>query len=99
MTRRPPFACALLVPVLLAGAAVADARRTRHRPDDAQLVALLGTVDLALSSGARWLRHPSLAEPWAAVTDEPASLDVEPAGALIGPPGDVALEGAGTRRP
>lgn len=51
-----------------------------------QLVGALGFADLALSSGARWLRHPSQSEHTAAATDLPAALDVDPAGAMLGPP-------------
>lgn len=67
-----------------------DARATRAEA----LVELTGLPDLALSSSSRWLRHPSLAEPGAAFSDLPASLDVEPAGALIGPPRAVLRVGA-----
>ena len=76
-------------------------RRDDRRAD--ALVTLLGVGDLALSSSARWLRHPSLAEPAAASADLLASLDVDPAGALLGPPAwreamvdpDQAMRGAG----
>lgn len=50
------------------------------------MVRLLGTADMALSSSSRWLRHPSLSEPGAPFADAPAILDVDPAGAMIGPP-------------
>ena len=46
----------------------------------------LGLTDLALSSTARWLRHPSQAERSAAVADTPYPLDVEPAGGILLPP-------------
>ncbi len=75
-----------------------DAARRRGERDAiadrmGAIVALTGTSDLALSSSARWLRHPSQAEPGAAFSDLPGSLDVDPAGALIGPPRAI-LEGS-----
>lgn len=66
-----------------------DAEAARH---DA-FVSATGLPDLALSSSSRWLRHPSQAEAGAAISDLPASLDVEPAGALIGPPLEVLRVG------
>jgi len=79
----------------LAAVAAADAAVVVHatalgrgadRESARSIVRIVGFADLALSSNARWLRHPSHAEPWAAVTDQPASLDTEPAGAILGPP-------------
>lgn len=70
-------------------AVVLDANRRVGSADPASaraVVRLAGTADLALSSNARWLRHPSHVEPWAAVADQPATLDTEPAGAILGPP-------------
>jgi hypothetical protein len=66
----------------------AAARRSAHpgRSSTHAVVRLVGTADLVLSTNARWLRHPSQVEPWAAVMDQPASLDTEPAGMVIGPP-------------
>ena len=46
----------------------------------------IGFADLVLSSSARWLRHPSQVELAAPFQDGPASFDVDPAGAVIGPP-------------
>ena len=76
-----------------------DASRRRHgdhaaRDARARLAASTGLPDLALSSGARWLRHPSQAEPAAAISDAPGALDVDPAGGWIGPPRAVLAEGA-----
>ena len=45
-----------------------------------------GLTELSLSSASRWLRHPSMVEPGAPFADAPGALDVDPAGALIGPP-------------
>jgi hypothetical protein len=83
---------------LALGAVLADAARRRSAREresgrhDA-IVTLVGTSELALSSSARWLRHPSQAEPGAAFSDLPASLDVDPAGAWIGPPRLILREG------
>lgn len=83
--------------LLLAGI-LADASRRRAardaEPQHEALVRVVGLGDLALSSSARWLRHPSQAEPGAATADLPSSLDVDPAGALIGPPTEVLRAGA-----
>lgn len=59
----------------------ADARRARL-----EVVRLTGLPELALSSGARWLRHPSQVEPAAALSDAPGALDVDPAGVGTTPP-------------
>ena len=79
------------VVVVTLGAITADAARLRTRADargDARdiLVHVIGVPDLALSSSARWLRHPSQAEPGAAASEGPLSFDPDPAGALIAPP-------------
>lgn len=87
-----------LLLVALTGVLV-DAHLRRAARDDARMdaaVILTGTPDLALSSSARWLRHPSQAEPGAALADLPASLDVDPAGALIGPPREILGRGGVT---
>lgn len=81
-------ACAL---ALLAGAAWlhAQARRAEARqawPAQRAIVRATGLPDLALSSTARWLRHPTQVEPAAAVQDTPGGIDTDPAGALLGPP-------------
>jgi len=83
------FALALLGSTSLAVVLDASARRA----DDAEglasrraLVHGLGFADLALNSGARWLRHPSQVERTAPFADLPAVPDTDPAGASIGPP-------------
>jgi len=76
----------------------AGARRQREvaRRDEVHaVVGLLGFGDLALSSGARWLRHPSQTEAGAPFADLPGALDIDPAGAAIGPPLPL-LEQGGT---
>lgn len=100
MTPRLRAASALTLALLLSlGIALTDAALRRDGRDDARqdaVVALVGMSDLALSSSARWLRHPSQAEPGAAFSDLPASLDVDPAGAWIGPPRAVLSGGSPT---
>jgi hypothetical protein len=87
----------LALAVALSAVVIDAARRRdadrRPRADRAQLAAAIGLADLALSSGARWLRHPSQVEPAAAIADAPGALDVDPAGALVSPSRD--LLGAG----
>jgi len=79
------------------GGVLVDAARRRAQraaePSHRAVVDVVGVADLALSSSARWLRHPSQTEPGAATADLPSSLDVDPAGALIGPPHEVLRAG------
>lgn len=67
-------------------------RRTRHA-SIRRAVARITGPELSLHSASRWLRHPTRSEPWAASSDGPALLDVDPAGALAPPP--VAVLRAG----
>ncbi|HJL17230.1 MAG TPA: hypothetical protein RMH99_16300 [Sandaracinaceae bacterium LLY-WYZ-13_1] len=83
-----PFA--LVAFVLIDAARLTAARAGRS----ASVARVTETPDLALSSSARWLRHPSQSEAGAAFSDLPASLDVDPAGALLGPPREVLEAGA-----
>jgi hypothetical protein len=81
------------------GAVALDAGRRREAAHEEravriELAARIGLADLALSSDARWLRHPSQVEPAAAIADAPGALDVDPAGAWIAPPREVLREGA-----
>ena len=91
-------AVALLASPLLAVVVVgydARARRMTARADDAAIESVarrLPTSDLALSGGARWLRAPSLEEPFAAFADGPASPDPDPAGGAMAPPVAVWAE-------
>lgn len=82
--------------VVIAGVALdARARRAASRADDAaveNVARRLVTSDLALSGGARWLRAPSLEEPFAAFADGPASPDPDPAGGAMAPPAAVWAE-------
>jgi len=50
-----------------------------------QLVATLGLTDLALFSEARYTRHPSQADLFAAFQDFPAAFEHFPSGSLISP--------------
>jgi hypothetical protein len=97
MTRLRAFALSTVALAVAFAAMLLDADRRRDARDAARhdaVVTLAGTGDLALSSSARWLRHPSQAEPGAAFSDLPASLDVDPAGAWIGPPREILAVGA-----
>jgi hypothetical protein len=93
---------ALLITATALGAMLAHASHERAE-DEARnearvaLVRLVGAPDLALSSSARWLRHPSQAEAGAATSDGPLAFDSDPAGAWIGPP--RALLGVGHTEP
>jgi hypothetical protein len=102
-TRAQGALLALAVALLSVLAILADASRQRAERDAARndaVVALTGLPDLALSSSVRWLRHPSQTEPAAAASDLPASLDMDPAGAWIGPPRAVfhAIDAIDVRR-
>ncbi len=91
---------AVLATLLAATAAHAGYRRAADERTLAarrEIVRLVGTPDLVLSTNARWLRHPSQAEAGAAAADAPLSFDPDPAGALVGPP--VPILGSGAREP
>lgn len=86
------------IALLLAGV-LWDASRRRDAAAPAgalraELARATGLADLALSSNARWMRHPSQVEPAAAIADAPGALDADPAGAWIAPPRAVVAEGA-----
>lgn len=67
--------------------ASADAERhARERADTGALVAALGLTDLAIWTEARYTRHPSQADRFAAFQDFPGSIEHFPAGSIIGPP-------------
>ena len=84
-TRRLVGALALLV-----AASLATLAHAWTRTDDVAArraaVRAVGFADLALSSSARWIRHPSQVELAAPFQDGPASFDTDPAGAIVGPP-------------
>ncbi len=96
MRRARAFGLALLALSIALASILIDASRRRAARDPKMdaAVEITGVPDLALSSSARWLRHPSQAEPGAPFADSPASLDTDPAGAWIGPPRAVLEVGA-----
>lgn len=77
----------LLLAALLAGYPLADAgRREARLALESRLVAELGLTDLCLSTEARYTRHLSQADRFAAFQDHPRSLEHFPSGALLPPP-------------
>ncbi len=54
-------------------------------PAKQQLVATLGLTDLALSTEARYTRHPSISDPLAAYMDHPGAIEHFPSGSFILP--------------
>lgn len=65
----------------------ADAeRREAERLENRALVARLGLTDLALWTEARYTRHPSQADRFAAFQDFPSAIEHFPAGSIIAPP-------------
>jgi len=96
---------ALLLASLIGAVAVTwvglDVRARRaHEAERASqtraVVSLLGFADLALSSDARWLRHPGQTEPGAPFADLPGAVDIDPAGSALGPPRAILAVGAGS---
>lgn len=78
---------ALCLTALLAGYPLADAERSGGRLAlQSRLVAELGLTDLCLSTEARYTRHLSQADRFAAFQDHPRSLEHFPSGALLPPP-------------
>lgn len=96
--RRIAISIGVVLGAAIAGVAVdAHARRTNGRGAAATSAAIAratGSVDLALSSGARWLRHPTSAEP-AAGCSAPTCLDTDPAGLALPPPRETFATGGG----
>ena len=77
----------LLLATLLASYPLADAgRRDARQSLESRLVAELGLTDLCLSTEARYTRHLSQADLFAAFQDHPRSLEHFPSGALLPPP-------------
>ena len=99
MRARPAIALMLLLlPCFLLTAALV---LCRARPFDTTapraLAARLPAPDLALASGARYLRMPSLEERWAGFEDSPGLLDLDPAGGFFDP--SAIAEGVPPRAP
>ena len=99
MNGRSALVVVVVAALALAGvwthAGLLRARRERGLAVSAAIVEATGSADLSLSSGARWLRHPTSAEP-AAGCSGPTCLDTDPAGLALPPP--RATFGAGERR-
>jgi hypothetical protein len=55
-------------------------------PPLARLGATLGLTDLAIWTEARYTRHPSQADRFAAFQDLPGAFDHFPAGSIVAPP-------------
>lgn len=84
----------LVLTALLAGLPLADApRREARLALESQLVADLGLTDLCLSTEARYTRHLSQADRFAAFQDHPHSLEHFPSGALLPPPSFLTARG------
>ncbi len=88
------LALVLAVVWMIADAARRRASSAQRTSQSRMVVRLFGTADMVLSSSSRWLRHPSLSEPGAPFADGPAILDIDPAGAMIGPPLEVLAGGS-----
>jgi hypothetical protein len=58
-------------------------------PAQQQLVNKYGLTDLALSTEARYTRHPSLTDPMAPFMDHPGSMEHFPSGSFVLPPANV----------
>lgn len=86
--------CALVLAGVCAHAQWARGQDEEGRRARLEVVQLTGLAELALSSNARWLRHPSQVEPAAALSDAPGALDVDPAGVGTAPP---SFPGEGVR--
>ncbi len=70
-------------------------RRTAELADTRALVAKLGLTDLALWTEARYTRHPSQADRFAAFQDFPAAIEHFPAGSIIAPPAALRMPALG----
>lgn len=82
----------VLVGAVLGGLTLVDAARFQQEASarlarGAALVERLGLTDLALFTEARYTRHLSQADRFAAFQDHPTALEHFPSGALVGPPG------------
>ena len=86
MSRRVIAFLALLLPLLVI-ALVSARARPQPRGDFSALARRLPAPDLALASGARHVRLPSLEEPSAGFEDSPGLLDLDPAGGFFLPSG------------
>lgn len=87
MSRRVIASFTLLVlPLFVIGTVSLLARPRPHDLAAARSLARrLPAPDLALASGSRQLRMPSLEEQWAPFEDSPGLLDIDPAGGFFRP--------------
>lgn len=98
MSRARAAAVALLgTLVVVLGAITLDAHARRADADRRAplllaLVRATGSADLALSSGASWLRHPTSAAPADACAG-PTCLDTDPAGLALPPARETFARG------
>lgn len=90
---RPALVFSLLLGLLLAldGALCVDGLN-RRKGEDANLAQLevatsgLGLTDLAVSTEARYTRHPAVSDPIAPFMDHPGAIEHFPTGAFWLPP-------------
>lgn len=80
----------LEIAILVSLLAWGSARRAQHSstsiPARRALARQLALTDLAIWTEARYTRHPSQADGFAAFQDFPSSLEHFPAGSIVGPP-------------
>jgi hypothetical protein len=79
----------LLLGLMFMHAAVQRQANVAHIDQMARVVRTLGLTDLCLFTEARYTRHLSQADMYAAFQDHPVSLEHFPTGSIAGPP--VAL--------
>ena len=89
--RSDAFAALVLALAVLLLAAAVHARAERRARDPelegmAALVRRLDLTDLCLFTEARYTRHPSQADRFAAFQDHPVALEHFPSGSLVPPP-------------
>lgn len=84
------FLCAALTLTLGLDALAERSRHEAKTRGGQQLVRVLGLTDLSLWTEARYTRHLSQADNFAAFQDHPAALDHFPAGSLVSPPKQTA---------
>ena len=87
---------ALLVALAVHGRLTVEERRRRELPAKRALVGTLGLTDLAIWTEARYTRHPTQADRFAAFQDFPSALEHFPAGSIVPAPPperDAAIAG------
>lgn len=81
---------ALLAALHLHASAGAE-RREAELADKRTLVSDLGLTDMALWTEARYTRHPSQADRFAAFQDFPSAIEHFPAGSIVAPPAPLRM--------